>query len=301
MVKVPLIYLMDCTLNDCSSILKSIDQGEVYPALLLFPAERKDAVLYDGDMAVADIIKFISNHGSHSHHLIKDIGIPLTVAEKGGWRQNLYKDASPSEVHNQIPAAEEKFDEIIIKDRTPERVVKVNRMKSDTLGDLHEPAPHVVAGSVLVATEKLRNVQPFDKSLVLIVKADRITGFQGLIINKHIGWNSLRGLEAGLEMLKQAPLSYGGPLVAEGMPLVALTRRATKHQYPEVLPGVYFVDQVATIREIEEFRSDNRSIAHYWFFLGYSGWGWQQLFDEIEEGAWELSDDALGNLDWPRS
>lgn len=49
-------------------------QREVYPALMLFPAEKKNAVPYDGDMAVADIIKFISNHGSNSHHLISDMG-----------------------------------------------------------------------------------------------------------------------------------------------------------------------------------------------------------------------------------
>ncbi|KAG6713622.1 hypothetical protein I3842_05G162600 [Carya illinoinensis] len=72
LVKLPLIYLMDCTLNDCSFILKSMDQGEFYPALMLFPAERKNTVFYDGDMAVADVIKFICDHGSNSHHLMSD-------------------------------------------------------------------------------------------------------------------------------------------------------------------------------------------------------------------------------------
>lgn len=51
-----------------------IVQREVYPALMLFPAERKNAVPYHGDMAVADIIKFISDHGSNSHHLIRSKG-----------------------------------------------------------------------------------------------------------------------------------------------------------------------------------------------------------------------------------
>lgn len=51
-----------------------IVQGEVYPALMLFPAGRKDTVFYDGDMSVADVIKFICDHGSNSHHLMSDKG-----------------------------------------------------------------------------------------------------------------------------------------------------------------------------------------------------------------------------------
>lgn len=50
-------------------------QREVYPALLLFPAERKTTVSYEGGMAVSDIIKFIADHGSNSRHLTSENGI----------------------------------------------------------------------------------------------------------------------------------------------------------------------------------------------------------------------------------
>lgn len=221
------------------------------------------------------------------------------LAEKEGKSPDLFKDASTTEIHDKIPLAEDKFREGLLKGRTPKGVFKYIQTKSHTLKDLHETAPHVVAGSVLIATEKLLSIQPFGQSLVLIVKADEITGFQGLIINKPIRWDSLSELEEGLEMLKEAPLSFGGPLMTHGAPLVALTQRDTKNQYPEVLPGVYFIDQVATIREIEDFKSGNRSIVAYWFFLGFSSWGWHQLFDEIAEGAWNVSDDGLSHLKWP--
>lgn len=49
-------------------------QREVYPALLLFPAERKTSVSYEGDMAVADVIKFMAVHGSSSQHLTNEKG-----------------------------------------------------------------------------------------------------------------------------------------------------------------------------------------------------------------------------------
>ncbi|KAK1262217.1 hypothetical protein QJS04_geneDACA019545 [Acorus gramineus] len=65
----PAIFLMDCILNDCGLLLKSIGQKEVYPSLILFPAERKDAISYQGNILVTDIIEFIGAHGRNSHHL----------------------------------------------------------------------------------------------------------------------------------------------------------------------------------------------------------------------------------------
>lgn len=50
-------------------------QREVYPVLLLFPAERKnDTVSYEGDIAVSDIIKFLAAHGSDVLDLIINEG-----------------------------------------------------------------------------------------------------------------------------------------------------------------------------------------------------------------------------------
>lgn len=49
-------------------------QRELYPALVLFPAENKTSVSYDGDMAVASIVKFLADYGSYSHNLISEKG-----------------------------------------------------------------------------------------------------------------------------------------------------------------------------------------------------------------------------------
>lgn len=298
-LKLPLIYLMDCTLNECSLILKSNDQREIYPALVLFPAETKNALSYEGDMAVTDVIKFIAGHGSNSHHLMGDNGILWTKAEKKIRNQNLFKEASPTIIHEEAPAAKEKQHEVLLKNRNPKRAYKYNRIRSYTSSRSHEAAYHVVVGSILVATDKLLDAHPFDKSTILIVKADQATGFHGLIINKHINWESLNELAEGVDHLKEAPLSFGGPVVKRGKPLVALTRRVFKDQYPEVLPGVYFLDQSATVSEIEGLKSGNESVTEYWFFVGFSNWGWDQLFDEIAEGAWNITDDDMGQLDWP--
>ncbi|XP_022743072.1 uncharacterized protein LOC111294143 isoform X2 [Durio zibethinus] len=301
-MKLPLIYLMDCTLNDCSLILKSVNQREVYPTLMLFPAETEMAVSYEGDMSVVNIIKFIAHHGSNSHHLFSEKGNLLTTAEGGGGRnQGLFKDSSGVAGHEEGPSAKDKFHEVILKNKNPKKVAKYNGGKSRapiSTGS-HKATSKVVVGSILTSTDKLLNVIPFDKSRIIIVKAGEDTGFQGLIFNKLIRWDALDELEEGLGFLKEAPLSFGGPVLRRGMPFVALTRRVSEDQYVEVLPGIYFLDQLATLANIEELKAGNQSLSEYWFFFGYTGWGWRQLFDEIDEGAWTLSNDS--SLDWPSS
>ncbi|CAJ1933809.1 unnamed protein product [Sphenostylis stenocarpa] len=291
-MKLPVIYLLDCTLNDCDLILKSVDQREVYPALILFPAEKKKPLLYEGDMAVIDVMKFVAEHGSNFHNLIRDKVAVLWLSERAGKNQNLY-DALQTDLNPESVESHNKYHGAPVHDRMLDQVVRPIPMSSTVA------LPHVVIGSVLIATEKLLGVHPFDGSKILIVAANQVTGFQGLILNKHIEWSFLPKLEEELEKLKEAPLSLGGPVMKTGMPLLSLTRTVSGNHLPEILPGIYFLDQVRTIRKIEELKSANQPVGDYWFFLGYSSWGWKQLYDEMAEGAWNLSEDATIHLNWP--
>ncbi|XP_068495966.1 uncharacterized protein [Phaseolus vulgaris] len=298
MMKLPVLYLLDCTLNDCDLILKSLDQREVYPALILFPAEKKKPLLYEGDMAVIGVMKFVAEHGSNFHKLIRDKVAVLWQSERAGKNQNLY-DALLTDLNPELLQSHSKYHGAPGHDRMLDQVVRPNPMSSPATNGLHEALPHVVIGSVLIATEKLLGVHPFDASKILIVAANEVTGFQGLILNKHIEWSSLPKLEEELEKLKEAPLSLGGPVMKTGMPLLSLTRTVSGNHLPEILPGIYLLDQVTTIRKIEELKSANQPVGDYWFFLGYSSWGWKQLHDEMAEGAWNLSEDATRHLNWP--
>lgn len=50
-------------------------QRDVYPLLMLFPAERKnETISYEGDIVVSDIIKFLAAHGSHVVDLLTNQG-----------------------------------------------------------------------------------------------------------------------------------------------------------------------------------------------------------------------------------
>ncbi|KAJ8544654.1 hypothetical protein K7X08_003317 [Anisodus acutangulus] len=287
MSKFPVIYLMDCTLNDCSLILKSVLQRELYPSLLLFPAGRKKAIPYGGDMAVSDIINFLAHSRSHFYDLLQEKGILWTGGEPG-INRNMNSEAPP---FKNSPL------EIILQEGPPTLDVQFNQIRAP-LSSSAKAAPHVIVGSILVATDKLLNVHPFDGSKVLIVKVDQSTGYQGLIVNKHISWDSLDELEVGVELLKEAPLSFGGPVMKRGMPFVAFSRKYIVNQFMEVLPNVFYHDQRATLGIIEELRLGNQSIHDLWFFWGFSSWGWGQLFDVIAEGAWIVRNHDEEQIDW---
>ncbi|XP_062112961.1 uncharacterized protein LOC133824112 [Humulus lupulus] len=297
-LKFPLIYLLDCTQNDCSLILRSLNQMEAYPALMLFPAEKKNAIPYEGHMGVADVIKFIADHGSNSHHLIYEKGI-LWYPKMNPRNQNFAGKASSTNINLDTAASNDGFYKVLLGNQEQESVAEHSKLKSDTSKGSHGVASQVVVGSILIAADKLDNTEPFGKSKILIVKVDQSIGFQGLIINKHISWDALSDLEDGLQMLTEAHLCFGGPLIVRGMPLVTLTRAAVEDEHPEVLPGVYYLDQLATYNKIGDIKSGNQSITDYWFFLGYSSWDWDQLFNEIGEGSWDISDDRMTHFHWP--
>ncbi|KAK3023567.1 hypothetical protein RJ639_044952 [Escallonia herrerae] len=269
-------------------------QRDLYPSLLLFPAERKDAVPYQGDMAVLDIIKFIADHGSNFRSLSREEG-------RGLGNRKLYEDSSQILMPEEIPPAEDKHLEVLLRDTAQKIKLRNIQVRPRIPDGSHETALQVGPGSILVSTDKLLNVQPFDDSKILIVNVNRTTGFQGLIINKHISWDSLQELEDVLELLREAPLSFGGPVVIRGMPLVALTQKFVSDQYAEVVPDIYFLDQWATSNVIEGLKSQSQSLTGFWFFLGYSSWSWDQLLDEIANGAWTISKSNVESLDWPRS
>lgn len=160
--------------------------------------------------------------------------------------------------------------------------------------------PQLSVGTVLSATEKLLDVHPFEESKILLVKVDGRTGFRGLIINKHISWDSLEELgEGSFDFLKEATLSFGGPVMMRGMPLSALTHKFIEGQSLEILPNIYYMDQMNSPSLLEEIRGGNHSVSDFWFFLGYSSWGWEQLFNEIAQGAWNVSKGEFEHSEWP--
>ncbi|XP_006662455.3 uncharacterized protein LOC102721679 [Oryza brachyantha] len=269
----PAIYLIDCTLNECHHLLKLAGKEEHYPTLLLFPAESKSAISYERGISVANLFEFLESHTSNSPHLLEYKGFL--------WKKKM-----------------------VAQRDAPQAIQFDSSDKSSTEVGSHSPShlerheARVLAGSVLTATAKLGSAVPFDNSQVLIVSADSHEGFQGLIINKRLSWDAFKNLDSSMEPIKRAPLFYGGPVVVQGYYLVSLSRVAFDG-YLQVMPGVYYGDVAATTQVTRQIKSGEQSSENLWFFLGFSSWGYSQLFDELSEGAWQVSEEPIEHLVWP--
>ncbi|MEW4562739.1 YqgE/AlgH family protein [Bremerella sp. JC770] len=134
-----------------------------------------------------------------------------------------------------------------------------------------------LAGHFLIASPYLPDPN-FLRTVVLMVQHDE-EGALGLVLTRPINltvqeiWKNVSGenIDAPENVLQ------GGPV--EG-PLMAL-HQEEKVAEMEVIPGVYFSSQRENIEPlIRESRNDFR------LFLGYSGWGSQQLEAEMEVGGW---------------
>ncbi|KAG2548317.1 hypothetical protein PVAP13_9KG160600 [Panicum virgatum] len=266
----PVIYMIDCTSNECHHLLKSAGMEELYPTLLLFPAENKSAIAYEGGMSVVHLINFLESHVSNSRHLLEYKGYM--------WKKRMATQQDAPQAFQ----------------------FHISDKGSGSVGSDLPNHSDVVTGSILTATDKLGTAVPFDNSKVLIVSSDSHGGFHGLIINKRLSWGIFKNLDSSMESIKHAPLFYGGPVVVQGYHLVSLSR-VVLEGYMQVIPGVYYGNIIATSRVVTWIKSGEQSVDDLWFFLGYSGWGYNQLLDELSEGAWLVSGKPIEHLDWPET
>nr|GEY30650.1 hypothetical protein [Tanacetum cinerariifolium] len=184
-LKLPIIYMMDCTENDCRSLLKSSTKRDIYPSLLLYPSERKESISYDGEISVSSIIKFIADQGGDSQWLYKERGKLWSEAEHGVDDKS-YKNASEHVIHSDVSLSKES-NEIQLEGRTQTHTLGIkDKTELHIPYDSSESRHEILPGSILVATEKLLHVYPFAKSKILVVKVNHSTEFQGG--HGAVGW-----------------------------------------------------------------------------------------------------------------
>ncbi|KAF3787750.1 UPF0301 protein, partial [Nymphaea thermarum] len=214
----------------------------------------------------------------------------LVKTKNSSW----YSSSEPSEAY--VHSSKRQRLEVLLKRDQPVENQQ-NLADLPTSGD----GKHVHIGSVLTASDKINIVPPFDKSKIVIVKVDQDKSFLGLMINKQLKWDVLLDLGHDVELLRAAPLCYGGPVVVPNAPLVSLTRNPPNEGYSEILPGLFFGDQSATGGVVKTIKSGSQSASGFWFFLGFASWGWEQLYNEIAHGAWNLIDNPDVQLQWPET
>lgn len=130
----------------------------------------------------------------------------------------------------------------------------------------------------------------FERAVVLLVEANK-NGYTGFMINKRFP----RRLNELTEFRnsKPFPLYDGGPVDKEHLFFI--------HQRPDLITGGAFIsdhfflggDFSQAVRCISQGQLTEKDIK---LFIGYCGWGAQQLEEEITQGEWKTNHAGLQKI-----
>ena len=138
------------------------------------------------------------------------------------------------------------------------------------------------AGTLLIADPFLKDIH-FSRTVVLLTD-HQPDGTIGFVLNKLCDKN-LHHFFADIEAV-DIPLYFGGPVQTDTIHFL--------HQYPneigggvEILPEIYWGGDFNKVA----FLLNNHiiDIQKIKFFIGYSGWGKNQLTTEIKDKTWLLA------------
>lgn len=135
------------------------------------------------------------------------------------------------------------------------------------------------AGILLIAEPFLKDPN-FLRTVVFLCE-HRQQGSFGFVLNKQIE-QTLDELITDLEGYR-LPVYYGGPVQMDTIHFL--------HQYPDLISGsvkvtddIYWGGNFETVSAMIKSKSiDQKKIK---FFIGYSGWGEEQLNGEMKEKSW---------------
>lgn len=149
--------------------------------------------------------------------------------------------------------------------------------------------PFPETGCLLVATEKLDGQPPFERSVILLLRLGSSKpqdGPFGIILNRpilHTTKESEPITERMAQMLQNCRLFYGGPLPADIFLLMQAAEGFSHSE--EIMPGVYY-GYAHGLQQAADLTSQDKLLNDFRFYVGYAGWDFNQLKDEIAEGFW---------------
>ncbi|KAL5993286.1 hypothetical protein ACLOJK_014210 [Asimina triloba] len=156
------------------------------------------------------------------------------------------------------------------------------------------PIPVPETGCILVATEKLDGVRPFERTVVLLLKSgnkDPREGPFGVILNRPLHKKIKHMKPSNLDLattFAECSLHFGGPLDAS-MFLLKTRENSPLMGFEQVIPGLSFGARNSLDDAAELVKKGVLRPQDFRFFVGYSGWQLDQLRDEIESDYWVVA------------
>ena len=160
------------------------------------------------------------------------------------------------------------------------------------LSQMFGQSDKLVPGMFLVASRDLGDPN-FAHAVVLLVHYDDENGAMGLIINRQTDVPLSRVFAELTEAKGRAdPIYVGGPV--ETGSVLALLKSSTKQKDTErVFGDVYLISSKALLQKT---LAEGVEASQFHAYLGYAGWGREQLEHEVELGAWHVLPADAGNV-----
>ncbi|PYF76803.1 YqgE/AlgH family protein [Pedobacter nutrimenti] len=136
----------------------------------------------------------------------------------------------------------------------------------------------------LLISEPFLNDPNFRRSVVLIAEYSEL-GTLGFVLN-HKSNLLLSDLLPDLEHA-DFPVYFGGPVATDTVHFIHRCYDKM-NDGEEIAPGIYWGGNFETLSIL--LKNNSVSPEEVKFFVGYSGWGEDQLADEIRENTWIVSD-----------
>lgn len=142
-------------------------------------------------------------------------------------------------------------------------------------------------GKLLIAEPSVLGDAYFNRSVILLTDENK-EGFVGFILNKRLPYK-LEDLITNIT--SDLNLYYGGPVEEDNIYFI--------HCRPDLIPdsveiadGIYWGNNY----ELVTILLNNQLLTHrdIRFFLGYSGWGYEQLHEEIALNTWVVIHNKYG-------
>ena len=144
-------------------------------------------------------------------------------------------------------------------------------------------------GKLLIAEPSILNDDSFNRTIILITEHTGVNAV-GFILNRSLDFTVNDLLP---EINSDFKIYQGGPVEQDNLYFV--------HQVPHLIPesievanGIYWGGNFETLKILLNNNSLKKDDIR--FFLGYSGWGKNQLDNEINTNSWFVSENDLENI-----
>ncbi|MCF6350667.1 MAG: YqgE/AlgH family protein [Flavobacteriaceae bacterium] len=144
-------------------------------------------------------------------------------------------------------------------------------------------------GKLLIAEPSILNDNNFNRSVILITEHNE-TGTIGFILNKPTIY-SLKDLIPKIN--SNHKVYIGGPVAEDNLYFI--------HRIPNQIPNsikieknIFWGGDFDTVQNL--LNNNLISKGDIRFFLGYSGWSENQLFDELKKTAWLVKENNYKNI-----